>query len=373
MKKIFFLSTLCLLEILSSCRDDDNQINGSNNSNVTDGTSDGIKGFYLLNEGQMGANNSTLDYFDATSGIYSSNIYPERNPTVIKELGDTGNDLKIYKDRLYAVMNGSHKVEIMTADSAKHIADVDIPNGRFICFDGDYAYVSSYVGASWGNGEVLGAVYKFDTKTTTIVDSVYVGYQPEEMAIVNRKLYVANSGGLHAGYDNTVSVIDLNDFTVTGNITVDINLFRLRSDNKGHLYVSSRGNYVDIPANLYVIDTENDVVSDTLNIAVTDLCIVGDTAYTYASEYSYETNSYAYSYHTIDLNTREIAEARFITDETTLTSLYGIAVDPDTKEVYLTDAGDYSNSGTIYCFNPDGTLKWKADTGVSPAHFAWQY
>ena len=143
MKKIFFLSTLCLLAILSSCRDDDNQINGSNNSNVTDGTSDGIKGFYLLNEGQMGANNSTLDYFDATSGIYSSNIYPERNPTVIKELGDTGNDLKIYKDRLYAVMNGSHKVEIMTADSAKHIADVDIPNGRFICFDGDYAYVSS--------------------------------------------------------------------------------------------------------------------------------------------------------------------------------------------------------------------------------------
>ena len=83
MKKIFFLSTLCLLAILSSCRDDDNQINGSNNSNVTDGTSDGIKGFYLLNEGQMGANNSTLDYFDATSGIYSSNIYPERNPTVI--------------------------------------------------------------------------------------------------------------------------------------------------------------------------------------------------------------------------------------------------------------------------------------------------
>ena len=168
-------------------------------------------------------------------------------------------------------------------------------------------------------------------------------------------------------------VIDFYDFSVSGKITVDFNLLRLRSDSKGHLYVSSRGNYVDIPANLYVIDTENDVVSDTLNIAVTDLCIVGDTAYTYASEYSYETNSYAYSYHTINLNTREIAEDRFITDETTLTSLYGIAVDPDTKEVYLTDAGDYSNSGTIYCFNPDGTLKWKADTGVSPAHFAWQY
>ena len=228
MKKIFLLSTLCLLAIMSSCRDDnDNDIIGSNNSNVTEGSDQELSGFYLLNEGQMGANNSTLDYFDVKTGIYSSNIYAERNPNVIKELGDTGNDLKIYNGRLYAVMNGSHKVEIMTADSAKHIADVDVPNGRFICFDGNYAYVSSYVGASWDNGEVLGAVYKLDTQTATVVDSVLVGYQPEELAVVNGTLYVANSGGLHTGYDNTVSVIDLDHFTVTGEITVGINPFRV--------------------------------------------------------------------------------------------------------------------------------------------------
>lgn len=371
MKKIFLLSTLCLLAIMSSCRDD-NDITGSTNNSVTDGTSGELKGFYLLNEGQMGSNNSTLDYFDAQTGVYSRDIYAERNPNVIKELGDTGNDLKIYNGRLYAVMNGSHKVEIMTADSAKHIADVDVPNGRFICFDGDYAYVSSYVGASYGNGEVLGAVYKLDTKTATVVDSVLVGYQPEELAVVNGSLYVANSGGLHTGYDNTVSVIDLNQFSVTKEITVDINLFRLKSDDKGFLYVSSRGNYYDIPGNLYVIDTQSNNVVDTLNIGVTDMSIADGTAYTYSSEWNYTTNSYTYTYHTIDLNTREVSEAQFITDGTTVAP-YGIAVDPKTKEVYLTDAGDYANSGTIFCFNPNGTLKWKADTGVSPAHFALKY
>ena len=372
MKKIFLLSTLCLLAIMSSCRDDnDNDIIGSNNSNVTEGSDQELSGFYLLNEGQWGANNSTLDYFDVKTGIYSSNIYAERNPNVIKELGDTGNDLKIYNGRLYAVMNGSHKVEIMTADSAKHIADVDVPNGRFICFDGNYAYVSSYVGASRGNGEVLGAVYKLDTQTATVVDSVLVGYQPEELAVVNGTLYVANSGGLHTGYDNTVSVIDLDHFTVTSEITVGINPFRVKADNKGHLYVSSQGNYFDIPANLYVIDTQSNHVVDTLNIGASELCIVGDTAYAYSSEWSNTTN--AYTYHTIDLNTREVSPATFVTDGTPITSLYGMAVNPDTKEVYLTDAGDYTNSGTIFCFNPDGTLKWKADTGVSPAHFALKY
>lgn len=53
MKKIFLLSTLCLLAIMSSCRDDnDNDIIGSNNSNVTEGSDQELSGFYLLNEGQ---------------------------------------------------------------------------------------------------------------------------------------------------------------------------------------------------------------------------------------------------------------------------------------------------------------------------------
>lgn len=53
-------------------------------------------GFYLLNEGNMGSNKSTLDYYDYTTGIYKSNIYATANPAAVKELGDVGNDLTIY-------------------------------------------------------------------------------------------------------------------------------------------------------------------------------------------------------------------------------------------------------------------------------------
>ena len=37
------------------------------------------------------------------------------------------------------------------------------------------------------------------------------------------------------GYDRTVSIIDLNTFTVTKTIDVGINLFRLRSDKYGNM------------------------------------------------------------------------------------------------------------------------------------------
>ena len=44
----------------------------------------GIRGFYLVNEGNMGSNKCTLDFYDYYTGLYSRNIYAEKNPNVIK-------------------------------------------------------------------------------------------------------------------------------------------------------------------------------------------------------------------------------------------------------------------------------------------------
>src|SRR5574344_629033 len=67
----------------------------------------------------------------------------------------------------------------------------------------------SYVGTSVIDYNRLGAVYQIDTATCKVVKTVNVGYQPDELAIRNGKIYVANSGGykgnMGRGYDNTVS------------------------------------------------------------------------------------------------------------------------------------------------------------------------
>ena len=64
---------------------------------------------YLLNEANMGSNKSSIDYVDFRNAYYVRNIYAERNPEVVKELGDVGNDIQIYGNKLYAVINCSHK------------------------------------------------------------------------------------------------------------------------------------------------------------------------------------------------------------------------------------------------------------------------
>ena len=175
---LFGLLSVCLTVAVSSCREED-KITPSTGNEVTDGSDAGeVKGFFLLNEGNMGSNKATLDYFDYATGVYTRNIFAERNPGVALELGDVGNDLGIYGGKLYAVINCSNLVEVMEAETAVHVAEIPLPNCRYIAFDGGYAYVSSYAGAVEFDPEYRrGYVAKIDTVTLQVVDTCGVGYQ----------------------------------------------------------------------------------------------------------------------------------------------------------------------------------------------------
>ena len=160
----------------------------------------------------MGSNKSTLDYLDFATNRYHRNIYAEMNPTVVKELGDVGNDIKIYGNRVYAVINCSHKVEVLDLHTGKRLGKVDISNCRYIAFKGSRAYVTSYVGpvsldpALSTQGEIVA----FDTATLAIEARVSIGRQPDELVIVGDRIYAANSGGYTpSNYDNTVSEVQI--------------------------------------------------------------------------------------------------------------------------------------------------------------------
>ena len=131
MKSNIYFFLLSILLLFTSCRGDE-PVPTPRNITVS-------SGFYLLNEGNKGNNMATLDYFDYTSNIYSLNIYAERNPSVVKELGDVGNDLQIYGNRLYAVVNCSNFIEVTDLKTTKHIGMIQIPSCRYIVFHKDKA------------------------------------------------------------------------------------------------------------------------------------------------------------------------------------------------------------------------------------------
>jgi DNA-binding beta-propeller fold protein YncE len=370
-----WLGVLIVFICLASCRKDGDDIIPSTETPVTDGYDGQVKGFFLLNEGNMGSNKASLDYFDYDSGKYHKNIFPTLNPGVVNELGDVGNDIAIYGDKLYAVINCSHLVEVMDVNTGKHIAAIAVPNCRYIVFDKGYAYVSSYAGPVLIDPNArLGYIARIDTASLTVKDTCIVGYQPEEMVIVDNKIYVANSGGYRVpNYDNTVSVIDLTTFKEIKKIVVGINLHRLELDNYGNIYVTSRGDYKNIRSNTYILNTKTDMITRMLNLPASELCAAGDSIYTYSAEWNHNTGQNTVSYAIINTQTQTVVSRNFITDgtEKKIKVPYGIAINPETREIFVTDAKDYINPGILYCFTPDGKKKWEVETGDIPAHIVF--
>lgn len=339
-----------------------------------------IAGMYLVNEGNMGSNKCTLDYLDFVQGYYVRNLYAERNPHVIKELGDVGNDIQIYGSRLYVVVNCSNKVEVLDARTGVRIGQVNIPNCRYIRFKRGYAYVSSYVGPVQLNNPnaVRGAVYKVDTLSLKAVAKCTVGYQPDELEIIGDYIYVANSGGYMApNYDNTVSVIEIDGFKQVEKIPVGINLSRIKADGDNKLWVTSRGDYENVHSNLYVLqkkESRNEMqVTDTLNVPCSNFCISGDSLYYYSTEWNNYSQSNTITYGIINTKTKKVVSNSFITDgtEKDITIPYGINIHPETHDIYVTDAKNYVSSGVLHCYSKDGKHKWSVRTGDIPAHMCF--
>lgn len=360
--------------LLTACRVDDPVIWPTKTSVGTADSITHIIGFYLLNEGNMGSNKATLDFYDYRTATYSKNIFPSRNPNIVSELGDVGNDLQIYGNRLYAVINASNTVEVMDAQTAQHIGEIYIPNCRYITFQGHRAYVSSYAGPVQLGNTQLGYVAEIDTATLTITRTVTVGPQPEEMAIVDGLLYVANSGGYSIGnYDNTVSVIDLDAFEELRKIEVAINPHRLKTDQYGDIYVSSRGDYYEQASNLWVIDSKTQAVKGHFDIGCSNFCIVGDSAYVFSYDYDKASGATSVAYALVDVKNELVVSRQFITDGTDakIKVPYGIAVNSFTGEILVSDAKTYVVPGTLYCFSSSGVLQWQVTTGDIPAHIAF--
>ncbi len=380
---LFYLACL-ILAAVSSCREDFYIIPSQNQDTGVAPTRGDIVGMYVLNEGNMGSNKASIDFLDLDENKptvhYHRNIYSERNPNVVKELGDVGNDIKIYGSKLWIVVNVSNKVEVATVDSCKRITQINIPNCRYLAFKDGFAYVSSYVGPVKLDQDVpLGMVYKVDTVDFKKKDSVVVGYQPEELCIVDNKLYVANSGGYRApNYDNTLSEIDLTTFKEIRKIKVGLNLHHCQVDHYGQIWVTSRGNYNDVPSRIYwLYKGHNQVyeVIDSIDTSVSGLSIVGDSLYYYGSAWNNATKQNTISYGLINVRTHQTIDTNLFSspEVKSITMPYGIMVNPIERDFYLMDAKNYVSSGSLLHLKPDGTHDFTVQTGDIPGHATFVY
>ena len=339
------------------------------------------KKVFVLNEGNMGSNDATLDFLRFPSGIYVNGAFKKMNPSVGAGLGDVGNDIVVIDNEVWIAVNNSGIVEVISAFDEKEIKAISIPTPRYIAYDSKYVYVTSYAGAfikyndSWAvvdSSNPKGQVYRINRQTKQVEGSVEVGYQPEGIAYYNGKLYVANSGGFASSlppaysYDNTVSIIDAASFKVTKTVEVQINLKNVYSDGTGNIYLTTLGDYYSVHSGLYMISDSDPGRSVKISDYVSASCIYNDTVYCLGTDSEFDFSGAPHTYKSFAVKNGVKQDFYLnLVDTTTPYSIFAL----DYNTVFVGDAGDYFNPGVVSCYRR-GNKIWGVQAGVLPGHFA---
>lgn len=353
--KAKYLFILLLGAMIYSCDDLDDVTDGPG-GNVPPDT--GTAEFYVLSEGLFNLNNSSLLRYTFHDSKSVTDYFRQVNR---RGLGDTANDIAIYGSKMYIVVNVSSQLEVVdlhTGLSVKRIPFLT-ENGssrqpRYITFNRNKAYVCSFDGT----------VARVDTTSLEIESVIRAGRNPDGICVQNNKLYVSNSGGLdNPNYDRTVSVIDINTFTEIKKIDVGLNPGKIRADKYGDVYVVSRGSITDGNYKFVRIDSRTDDVVQAINEPVLNFTIHENLAYLYNYDYTTKTSWIK----VFDVESETVIRENFITDGTSITTPYGINVNPYNGNVYITDAYNYTVNGDVLCFDPQGRLLFRVNNiGINP-------
>ena len=305
-------------------------------------------GFLVLNEGLFNLNNASLSWIDLTSNQVSEDVFLAKTG---RKLGDTGNDLQRYGDKIYVLVNVSSTLEVLEANTGSSIKQISMQlNGkakqpRNIVFQEGKAYISCFDGY----------VDVLDTSTLKIQKRIKVGDNPEHMLVIKDRLYVSNSGGLNPSLDSTLSVIDCNSNLEISKIVVGKNPGKIVTQNDSVLYVHVRGNYSSLPSSLKKIDLGSSVIQSVVANNITGIEKMEEQLLLFSSD----------AIALFDMQTSSILNASFIS-LTNIKTVYRIQYVASLKQIFVFDANYYTNTGFIHRLSNTGEFIQKFHVGLNP-------
>lgn len=319
------------------------------------------RGVIVVNEGLWRQDNSTLTFYDPADGASVQDYFAARNPGL--RLGDTGNDIVIRNGRAYVAVTTSQTVEVIDLTTGHSLGRVRLPantDPRRLAIASDSV---GYVTGSRDDG-----VTEFNPTTFAIRRRFPVGPAPEGIAAGGGRIYVANSGyGTFRQSEPKASTISVLD-SVTGSevaLLPSVSNPLVLHIGGGLLYALARQILPDSMGALVAFDlgTLREVgrwpMAGPSNAAFDD---AAGLAYVIASA----------GVERIDLRAPSSRPEIFAGAATWPAShFYSAGVAPESGDLYVGDAKDYSSAGEVLIFGRDGTLKGRFPCGLNPGSYGF--
>ena len=338
--KSFLLVAALPALVLTGCKKDDPNGDGSGSTQYQG------HGTFILCEGAFNQSNARIDFLDTDDSLHT-NIFQSVNGA---PLGDVLQSMTVIDNRAYIVVNNSGKIEVVDPTDFKSKGTVTgLSSPRFV--------TSVSAGKAYVSDLFSGHVSILNTSNLTVTGSVNLPGWSEEMLNDNGKIWITNE------YSEYTYIVQ-ND-AVTDSVHVGYGNSSLRKDNNGKIWVLCYGNYPPtmVPSGLYRVDAASKNVEWNYTFSdfgATKLRMSPDKSLLY----------FLYSGAVYRKSTGDNSNpAEFIPAGSH--SFYGLGVDPQTGDIWVGDAGDFSSAGTVYVYSASGSLIRSFTTGIAPSDFVF--
>lgn len=333
-------SLLVFLSLITACTKEDKK---KPTENLT-GFNNGV---WVLNEGNFGAGNASIDFFHKDSKKTDLDVFKNVNG---RPLGDVLQSMYFYEGKYYIVVNNSQKIEIADQGTFKNSASIFGFNSPryFLPINSEKAYITDL----YANG-----IWKYDLKNQQLNGKIDVSGWTEQMEYFNDNLFVTQVKR------NKVLIIDIKTDKLLDSIQVGEEPQWILKDKEDKIWVLCNAYKKTLPATLHRIDPQTKQVLKTFSFpdqthSPTRLCFNAskDTLF-YLDK----------GVNKMSISDQSLPPAPFIAQKNG--NYYGLGYDPRERILYVGDALDFSQPGFVFRYFADGTPIDSFKAGVNPGDF----
>lgn len=300
-------------------------------------------GVLVLNEGNYSFGNASVYLYDPAGDSVTPDLYASVNGL---PLGDVGQSMIQVGDTLYVVVNNSGKIAMVSMLDFKSLGSITgFTSPRYMLPLGDgRAYVSDLY---------ADAVSIFNLATGTITGSIPISGWTEKMLLSNGKVFICN-------YDSSrIEAVNPTTNNVTATIPVQGGAAHMVEDADGKLWVLAEKLLDGTVGSLTRIDPSNNSVLNSWNFGSNDGPLELRISADGQTVYYLTTDLYA-----MDSNAGSLPVVPLISAGSK--NLYGFNLNKTGDQLYLIDAIDYNQKGTIYRYDLSGNELGSFKAGVIP-------